>query len=217
MSQGLDKWMGLETDKNGEYVLTARSLYRSIGGKWGLIESAIPPLSFTLTYSLTKSVVTSVSIALALTVVIAVIQIIKKRPVMNAVASVLGIGVAAWLALNGGAGDFFVKDFYVNGGYASVLIGSALIGFPLFGYLMKVVGELPADWRSNRQTKRLMTTLTLFWGSLYLVRLSIQLPLYFSDQIEALGFAKVALGLPLFGLWIAATWLILKRTMYARG
>ena len=215
MSQGFDNWMGLETDKNGEYVLTARSLYRSLGGKWGLLESAIPPLSFTITYSMTKSVVASVSTAIGLTVVVLGIQVFRKRPILNAFASLIGIGIAAWLALNGSAGDFFVKDFFVNGGWAAGLLLSVLAGFPAFGLLMRAVGELTANWRKDRKIKRLMTYLSIFWACLYLIRLGVQLPLYFSNQVEALGFAKVLLGLPLFGTWIVLTWIILKRSLYA--
>ena len=214
MSQGFDKWLGLETNAEGDYVLTARSLYKSIGGKWGLIESAVPPLSFTITYSITKSVTPSVGIAVGLTIVVLAIQVARKRPILNAFASLFGIGIAAWLALNGGAGDFFVKDFFVNGGWAAGLLISSLVGYPAFGLLMRAVGELEQDWRTDRKIRRLMTLLSLFWAGIYLLRLAVQLPLYFSNQVEILGIAKVLLGLPLFGLWIVLTWLILKRTMY---
>jgi hypothetical protein len=217
LSQSLDKWLGLETNAEGDYVLTARSLYKSIGGKWGLLESAVPPLSFTITYSITKSVVPSVTVAIGLTIVVLAIQVARKRPILNAFASLFGIGIAAWLALNGGAGDFFVKDFFVNGGWAAGLLISSLVGYPAFGLLMRAVGELDQNWRTDRKIKRLMTLLSVFWAGIYLLRLGVQLPLYFSNQVELLGFAKVLLGLPLFGLWIVLTWFILKRTLYVRA
>lgn len=207
----LQRWLGLETDDKGELVLSVRSLYKSLGGALGLLESAIPPLSFSLAYTLTKNVALSVSVAVSLTLVILVIQVYRRRPVMNAIASVFGIGIAAWLALTGGAGDFFVKDFWVNALWAAGLSISLVVRFPIFGLLLQSLGEIEEGWRKNRPTFRRMSMLTLLWASLYVIRLAVQLPLYFADNIAALGVAKFLLGLPLFSLWCLFTWLLLRR------
>jgi hypothetical protein len=55
-----------------------------------------------------------------------------------------------------------------------------------------------------------MSLLTALWVALYVIRLAVQLPLYFADNIAALGVAKFLLGLPLFALWCFFTWLILR-------
>jgi hypothetical protein len=49
------------------------------------------------------------------------------------------------------------------------------------------------------------------WTGLYVLKLSVQLPLYFAQNIAALGIAKFVLGLPMFALWCLFTWLILRK------
>jgi hypothetical protein len=129
---------------------------------------------------------------------------------MNAIASVFGIGVAAWLALNGGAGDFFLKDFWINALWATGLAISLMVRYPVFGFLLQSVGEIEDGWRKDKTISRRMSLLTALWVALYVIRLAVQLPLYFADNIAALGVAKFLLGLPLFALWCFFTWLILR-------
>ena len=49
------------------------------------------------------------------------------------------------------------------------------------------------------------------WAGLFLLRLLVQLPLYLTESVVALGVVKTAMGLPLFavGLWL--TWLLVRR------
>ena len=210
------RWLGLEKDSSGEFVLSVKSLIRSIGGKWGLIESAIPPMSFSISYGAFKSVYLSASLAVALTLLVAIGQILRKRPVMNAIASLLGIGVAAYLALSGGksgatARDFFLKDFAVNGLWITGLLLSIFVSRPAFGYLLHALGDIADDWRSSTRIRIRMSLMTLFWTVLFATRLLVELPLYLANNVVALGYVKTLLGLPFFGLWILLSWLLLSR------
>lgn len=216
------KWLGLEKDSEGEYVLTAKSVITSIGGKWGLLESAIPPMSFSLSYGAFKNVYLSVGIALSLTLLVAIGQIIRKRPVMNALASFLGVGLAAWLATSGGANgasarDFFLKDFAVNGLWIIGLLVSIAVGRPAFGFLAHALSDVPDDWRSVARIRFRMSLMTLFWVVLFATRLLVQLPLYLANDVVMLGYVKTALGLPFFALWITLSWLFVTKPSKRRG
>jgi hypothetical protein len=46
---------------------------------------------------------------------------------------------------------------------------------------------------------------------LFLVRLAVQLPLYLAGAVVALGIARTAMGLPLFGLGLWLTWRLVRR------
>lgn len=208
---GLSRWLGIETDANGELNLSVRGLYKSLGGAMGVVSSAIPPLTFSMTYTLTASVPLAVTLALIFTVGFLTVDVIRRRPIMNAIAAVIGIGFAAWLALRGSAGDFFLKDFWVNGLWAAGLGVSVLIGFPAFGYLLQSLGELEPGWKKKKTSFRKMMLLTAMWTGLYVLKLSVQLPLYFAQNIAALGIAKFVLGLPMFALWCLFTWLMLRK------
>ena len=215
------KWLGLAKDASGEYVLTAKSVINSIGGKWGLVESAIPPMSFSLSFGVYKNVYLSVGLALSLTLLVAIGQIIRKRPIMNAFASFLGVGLAAWLATNGGADgasarDFFLKDFAVNGVWIVGLLVSIAIGRPAFGYLAHALSDVPDNWRTVKFIRAKMSLMTLFWVILFSTRLLVELPLYLANDVVMLGYVKTALGLPFFALWITLSWLFTSKPSKAR-
>ena len=209
------KWLGLEKNEAGEFVLTVKSLITSIGGKWGLIESAMPPMSFSISYGAFKSVYLSAAIAVGLTILVIIGQILRKRPIMNAIASLFGIGLAAYLALSGGksgatARDFFLKDFAVNGVWVAGLIVSVLVGRPAFGYLLHALGDVSDEWRKSKKTVLRMSLMTVFWAALFATRLFVELPLYLTNNVVALGYVKTLFGLPFFGLWIVLSWVLLR-------
>ncbi len=52
---------------------------------------------------------------------------------------------------------------------------------------------------------------TWLWAGLFGLRLLVQLPLYLAGAVVALGVAKTAMGLPLFGIGLWLTWLLVRR------
>jgi hypothetical protein len=48
------------------------------------------------------------------------------------------------------------------------------------------------------------------WAGLFIVRLLVQLPLYAASAVVALGIARTAMGLPLFGLGLWLTWRMVR-------
>ena len=219
MSQSAgERWLGLSKGEDGEYVVTPASMLRSIGGVFGLIESAIPPVAFSVTFGIWSNAVLSAVVALALAVILGGVQIFRKKPVMNAIASVIGIAFAAFLATSGGnsaesAKNFFLPGLITNGVWAFGLIVSVLVRRPAIGLLLATFEAIPSNWRSDRSLLSTTTRVTLFWSGLFLVRLAAQLPLYFANEAAWLGIVKSAIGLPAFALWIFLSWLMLKRTI----
>ena len=212
---GVSRWLGLEK-QDGEYVLTPKSFIKSVGGFWGLVESAIPAIGFSVSFGFWRDVVLSVAIAVSLTVVIFISQVVRKRPVMNAISSLFGIAIAAWLALAGGASgatarDFYLKDFFTTSAWAIALAVSISLRRPVLGYVLNAFSQVPDDWRNHPIILRRMSWLTLLWIGLFLVRLGVQLPLYLANQVVALGLVKTVLGLPLYGLWLWLTALFVRR------
>jgi Protein of unknown function (DUF3159) len=212
------RWLGLEKDEQGEYVLTPASMLRSIGGLFGLVESAIPPVAFSVSFGITGSAYVAAGIAVSLALVLGVIQIIRKKPVMNAIASLIGIGFAAFLATSGGNGadsakNFFLPGLITNTVWAAGLIVSVLVRRPAIGLLLATFEAIAPDWRANRELLSLMNRATLFWSALFILRLCAQVPLYLADEAAWLGIVKSAIGLPAFALWIFLSWLLLKQTI----
>jgi hypothetical protein len=52
---------------------------------------------------------------------------------------------------------------------------------------------------------------TLVWVGFFGLRLLVQLPLFFSGQVELLAASKVVLGAPAYAGLLVLTWVMLKR------
>ncbi len=213
-----ERWLGLTKGDDGEYVVTPASMLRSIGGVFGLIESAIPPVAFSVTFGIWTNAWLSAVVALSLASILGVVQVIRKKPVMNAIASVIGIAFAAFLATSGGndaesAKNFFLPGLITNAVWATGLLLSAVLRRPAIGYLLATFEAIAPDWRADRRLLAVSIRVTVFWSGLFIMRLAAQLPLYFANEAAWLGIVKSAIGLPAFALWIFLSWLMLKRTI----
>ena len=213
-----ERWLGLTKGDDGEYVVTPASMLRSIGGVFGLIESAIPPVAFSVTFGIWTNAWVSAVVALSLALILGVVQVIRKKPVMNAIASVIGIAFAAFLAISGGndaesAKNFFLPGLITNAVWATGLLLSAVLRRPAIGYLLATFEAIAPDWRADRRLLAVSVRVTVFWSGLFIMRLAAQLPLYFANEAAWLGIVKSAIGLPAFALWIFLSWLMLKRTI----
>ena len=87
----------------------------------------------------------------------------------------------------------------------SALVGWAVIGL-VAGFLM---GDV-RGWRTDRRKRRAFFWITIAWAALFYARLGVQLPLYFAGDVQALGTLKLVMGLPLFALMVAVTWLLVR-------
>ncbi len=59
--------------------------------------------------------------------------------------------------------------------------------------------------------------LTVLWAATFLLRVAVQTPLYYADEVELLGTASLALGLPLTAVVGVATLVVLSRLHRARS
>ena len=51
---------------------------------------------------------------------------------------------------------------------------------------------------------------TWFWVGLFAIRLAIEVPLYFADNVTALGVVRLITSVPLYALCLWATWLLVR-------
>ena len=210
-SDRIAKKLGVSQGENGPSI-SRQSLLDAIGGPLGIAESIIPAFSFSVVFAVTKSAVASVSVASVLALLFILIRVMKKQPVTQAIVGALAIALAAFLALRdgGNAQDYFVPGFVTNAAYGSVLLLSVLIRFPIMGFVAQLLFGLE-NWRKNKTVYRRAQLVTLVWVGFFGLRLLVQLPLYFSGQVELLAASKVILGAPAYAGLLALTWVMLKR------
>jgi hypothetical protein len=204
-------------EKDGVATLDRESLMNSVGGWLGIIQSSVPAALFVLVFALTKNTVAAVVISLVVSASFVVLQLVTRKPVTQAIAGALGIALSAYLTLRDGGhpADYFIQGFFTNIAYGLVLAISIVVRWPVIGFLVGLFRSEPLAWRSDKKLLRRADLATALFVALFSLRLAVQLPLYFANQIEALGIARVAMGVPLYALCIWLSWLLLRSSISA--
>jgi hypothetical protein len=189
----------------------------AIGGWRGVIDSAVPSAVFLVAYTVTgRSLVPSIWAAVASGAVIAVVRLVRRESVQQVLAGFVGVAFCAWLAARTGrAEDFYLPGLLWNVLYAAVLAVSALVRHPAVGYL---VGALTGDltgWRTEPTLRRAYTRVTWLFAAMFVLRLVVQVPLYLAGWVEALGAARLAMGIPLYAGTVLLAYRIVSRARSA--
>lgn len=201
---------GFAAAADGEPI-SGHTLLASMGGIRGLVEAILPGLVFLVIYTLTRDLVLSLIAPVVVGLVFVGLRLAAKQTVVQAVSGLVGIALSAALALlSGNAEDFYLPGFWTNGVYGAVLLVSALIGWPLIGLAVGFLMGEGTAWRDNPSKRRVLTILTLCWAGLFAARLIVQLPLYYSGNVEALGAMKLLMGLPLYAPLLIVSWLMVR-------
>jgi hypothetical protein len=205
-------------DEDGNLSLTKQSMLGAVGGWLGIVESILPATLFVTVLSTSKNVVAAVITAVSVSVAFLILQIVRKKPITNAIAGGVGIAISAFLPLREGGqpADYFVQGFFTNLGYGSVLLISMAVRWPLIGVLVGFLTGEGTSWRKNKQQMRRFQAATGIWVGLFAARLFVQLPLYFSHQTELLGIFRIAMGIPLYALCLWLTWLLTRAIILTR-
>jgi Protein of unknown function (DUF3159) len=193
------------------------SLQATIGGPRGLAESILPMTVFSVVWAFTHDVPRSVIAALVPSVLLAGWRLVAREPLTQTVSGVLGIALGAGIALyTGRAQDFFLPGILKNVGLGAVYAISALVRWPLVGLLLGFMLGEDLHWRRVRPRMRVYQQATWLWVGVFALRAAVQAWLYAAGQATALGFVNVLLGLPLFGLAVGLTWLLVRRVPTAK-
>jgi hypothetical protein len=209
------KQSGLSQLKPGE-TPSARAVIGAIGGIRGIVESIVPGIVFLVIYLTTNKVLTnSLLIAVLASALIALVFVVAragaKSNLSSAVTGAVLLAITAVLTLvTGRAVNNFVPGILINAGGFIVMLGSIVVRWPLVGL---VVGLLFGDvdgWRKDVAKRRILTTATWFWVGLFAIRLAIEVPLYFADNVTALGIVRLITSVPLYAVCLWATWLLVR-------
>lgn len=187
-------------------------LAEALGGRRGMVESALPTIGFTLTYITTHDLRTSLTVGITVAVVLLVARLVARQPVQFVVNSLVGIAIAAvFAARSGKAEDVFLPGIIYNAVYAVLLTLSVLVRWPLVGVMIgSVTGDL-SSWRQDPGVVKLCSRLTWLLVLPCAVRVAVQYPLYLAGEVGWLGASKIALGWPLQVAALAAMAWVLAR------
>ncbi|MGA1213469.1 MAG: DUF3159 domain-containing protein [Solirubrobacterales bacterium] len=189
------------------------NLLDEMGGPQGVADSSLPGLLFVIAYTVSGGDLSlSALLAVALGGGLAVVRRIRGESLRFAITGFFGVAIAAFIATRTGrAEDFFLPGLLFNAGYALAYAVSIAIGWPLIGVIVGPIIGQGMRWRDDPQQVSAYRRASWVWVGMFLLRLSVQLPLYLAGSLLALGIARTAMGLPLFLLCLWVTWLVLRR------
>jgi hypothetical protein len=188
------------------------SLAEAIGGPLGVAETSLPAVAFVVAYTVSGSNTnTAAAVAVGLALVLTVARLGRRESPQHALSGLLGVGFAAFIATRSGkAENFFLPGLLANALYASAFLISLAVRRPLVGIIVTKLDGEDDRWRGDPRRMRAFVRATWLWAGLFLLRLVVQLPLYLAGAVVELGIARTALGLPVFGLGLWLTWLLVR-------
>jgi hypothetical protein len=185
-------------------------LGRMLGGRRGVIDAATPGVVLVIIdafASLPRAIVGAVAAA----AVIAVLRLVRREPLRQAAAGVAGLAGAAALAYyTGDAKTYFLPGILVNCAWAAAAVVSIVIGRPLLGYAAALLDRGYSHWQSDRELRRAAVLATAVWAVVFTSRACVQGYLYLHNDVHWLAPVKLGMGLPLWGVAVALTLLLLE-------
>ena len=192
-------------------------IVNALGGKKGLFDSGIPALIFLIVFNFRDDVVDAALVALGLSAIITIVRLIKREKLQSAISGIVGVLICYLLVRSTGkAEDFYLPGLFINAGYGALYLLTNIAGWPLIGVVLgPLLGE-DFHWRKVPERKRVYMLAGWLWVGLFFSRLAVQLPLYLSGNVNALGIARLIMGYPLFIACAWATWLVIKKVPVAK-
>jgi len=191
----------------------APTLAEAMGGPRGVVETSLPGVAFVVAYTLSGSETNlSAVVAVAVAVGLAVARLVRGETPRHALAGLVGVVFAAFIAIRSGrAENFYLPGLLLNTAYASAFLVSLAVRRPLVGEIVTRLDGEGERYREDPVRFRVFSRATWLWAGLFLARLLVQLPLYLAGAVVALGVARTAMGFPLFGLGLWLTWRLVRR------
>lgn len=195
MNEKSDESGGPDDPHSGSEVPT---LLEQLGGGVGMVSSVLPVLVLVpvnARWGLTPALLSALGVA----GLVFLWRLARRETLMPAISGFFAVGIGALFAWI--FGD--AKAYFAYGIWYSLVAGilftiSILVRWPLVGVIWHGINGAPQRWRSNRTSMRAFTIATVSWAIVFFARFGIQQWLYVHDDaVEALGVARIVMGIPL--------------------
>jgi len=189
---------------------SAATLLAAMGGVRGIVESILPGLLFLVTYTITRNLWWSVAAPVVIAIVFVVIRLVRRQALTTSIAGLVGIVISAAIALLLNKPEAnFIPGFFINAGILLITLITLAVRRPLIGVVASLLLSDP-EWRADRAQRRVAYIATWLWVGLAVIRLGVELPLYFAGDTSALAAARLITGVPLYAVILWLTWLVMR-------
>ncbi len=175
------------------------------------IDALLPPILFAIVNGIFGLEVAVIS-ALSLAVFLGAIRLLRNQAWGYALGGVLGVGLAAGLALlTREAASYFIPALLSSALMVLAALISNLIGKPVAAWASHLSRGWPLAWFWRKDVKPAYVEVTWLWGLFFSVRLGLQVMLYLRGDASTLAWANTLFGWPvtiivLVGSYIYGIW-----------
>lgn len=195
-------------------------LSRAIGGWRGAIDSGLPSAVFVAAFVISASNLRlSLIIAGGAALVLAVFRLVRREPLHQVLAGLIGVGISAFVALRtGNAEDVVLPNMLLNLGYGLAFLISIVVRWPLLGVVVGFLTGERLTWRDDVILRRSYSAASWIWVGVFIGRVVIVGLLWLAVKafgndtgwFVLLGIARIALGWPLYLLAAYISYLVLR-------
>ncbi|NEG78856.1 DUF3159 domain-containing protein [Bifidobacterium avesanii] len=194
------------------------SVIEAIGGLRGVVESMLPGLVFVVMFIVTSNLQLTVIVSAALAGVQVLARLAQRQSIVGALSGLVAVAIClVWAWKSHEARNYYTFGFISNAVYFVLLSVSMLARVPGIGLMVEFLRTLPterlgawlADWRGDRALLKAYMIVTGLWTALFALRLAVQVPLYLTNNVAALGIARLIMGIPFWALAIWVSYLII--------
>lgn len=187
-------------------------LSAALGGVRGALETTAPFALFSVAHVITGDLRTAAIFGIGSALLFFVARLVQKSSFKFVTQGAIGIAVAVFIAnRTGRAETAYLQGIVASAVWAVGLSLSMLARRPAAGFLIGSVVGNKEGWHTDPAVLKVSYRLTLVFLVPMIIRVVVQLPLYFAGEVGWLGAAKVALGYPLTIAMIGvASWTLAK-------
>lgn len=191
------------------------SLPELLGGRRGALDASVPPAVFALGWLLSgRSIAWGAGLAVACGVIIGVFRLTRGHRITAVLASVAVVAAASLLAVyTGRAQDFFLIQLLGNVASGLAWAVSILIRWPLLGVVVGFLLGQKTRWRRDPDLLRAYNRASWVWVGQYTIRVLVFGLLWSTGWVLTLTVARIALSWPLVAATVAASAVVLRRTL----
>jgi hypothetical protein len=196
---------------------TDKDFFHALGGWGALLDIGLPWIAFLIVYAASDhDLKLALIVAVASAAAVALLRLLRRQPLRNIAGGFIGVLIAAFVANKSGrAEDIYLPGLLLNLGYGALYLLTVVFRWPLFGVLYGIITQTGTEWRNDPAMMRGFKRATLVFVGLFAIRLVVQVPLYLTGSLNALGIAKVGLGLPFYALALWLSYAVMRGSLPA--
>jgi hypothetical protein len=175
------------------------------------VDALLPPIVYAL-FNALFGLEIGVIAALGLAVALGIRRVLKKQDWKYALGGIVGVGLAAGLALlTRNAVSYFIPAIISSGVLLLGALISLILGKPLAAWASHLTRGWPLEWFWRADVKPAYNEVTWMWTVFLALRLVLQIVLYVRGEAASLAWANTLLGWPvtivilvvsyIYGIW----------------